>query len=135
MLFVGHGCLDAHVVEWLARSHDTVHLRDRQLQRLPNGDIFQLAAQEKHVVLTFDLDFGEILAGCGGQLVSVILFRLVNTRPDNVILRLDSVLRQSEPDLVRRERSSLSRMLDIVFEGYRSGANSSQGSRGFGGDM
>ena len=44
------------------------------LQRLPNGEIFQKAGREQRVVLTFDLDFGEILAASGGQLVSVILF-------------------------------------------------------------
>jgi predicted nuclease of predicted toxin-antitoxin system len=88
------------VVEWLrAAGHDAVHLRDEGLQRLPNGDIFHKAAGEQRVVLTFDLDFGEILAACGGQLVSVILFRLRNTRADFVIQRLADVLAQSSADL------------------------------------
>ena len=71
------------------------------MQRLPNGDIFQLALQEKRIVLTFDLDFGEILALSGGNLVSVILFRLHNTRSDHVIKRLEFVLQQSSPELAQ----------------------------------
>ncbi|HEU0068349.1 MAG TPA: DUF5615 family PIN-like protein, partial [Nitrospiraceae bacterium] len=50
-------------------------------------------------VLTFDLDFGEILANCAGQVVSVILFRLHNTRTDHVIGRLETVLIQSSNEL------------------------------------
>lgn len=61
MLFLADMGVSMRVVDWLRQqSHDVVHLRDRQLQRLPNGDIFQLAAQEHRIVLTFDLDFGEI---------------------------------------------------------------------------
>ncbi len=74
--------LSQRVVEWLrAAGHDAVHLRDEGLQRLPNGEIFQKAGREQRIVLTFDLDFGEILAGSGNQIVSVVLFRLRNTAP------------------------------------------------------
>lgn len=87
-------------VEWLqANGHDAVHLRVEGLQRLPNGEIFQKAANEHRIVLTFDLDFGEILAGSAGQIVSVILFRLRNTRTDFVIQRLDDVLKSSSDEL------------------------------------
>jgi predicted nuclease of predicted toxin-antitoxin system len=50
-------------------------------------------------VLTFDLDFGEILALIGGRRVSVVLFRLHNTRSSHVIDRLASVLRDSSEPL------------------------------------
>ena len=70
------------VVEWLrTKGHEAVHLRDEGLHRLPDDEIFQKAAREQRIVLTFDLDFGEILAASGGHIVSVILFRLRNTRP------------------------------------------------------
>jgi predicted nuclease of predicted toxin-antitoxin system len=88
------------VVDWLrTKGHDAVHLRDEGLQRLPNGEIFQKAGREQRVVLTFDLDFGEILAASAGQLVSVVLFRLRNARASFVIQRLDDVLNQSSADL------------------------------------
>src|SRR5947207_11226061 len=88
------------VVEWLRSSgHDAIHLRDEGLQTFPNGEIFQKAGREQRIVLTFDLDFGEILAASGGQTVSVILFRLRNTRSDFVIQRLADVLTQSSVEL------------------------------------
>ena len=43
-------------------------------------------------MLTFDLDFGEILAASAGKIVNVVLFRLRNTRAHFVIQRLDDVL-------------------------------------------
>jgi predicted nuclease of predicted toxin-antitoxin system len=39
-----------------AAAHDTVHLREEGLIRLPDPDIVAKAAQERRVVLTFDLD-------------------------------------------------------------------------------
>src|SRR5262245_45715030 len=82
-----HG-VSVRVVEWLRSSgHDAIHLRDEGLQRLPNGEIFQKAIREERAVLTFDLDFGEIVAASGGRSVSVILFRLRNTRAEFVIQR------------------------------------------------
>jgi predicted nuclease of predicted toxin-antitoxin system len=90
------------VVEWLrTKGHEAVHLRDEGLQRLPNGEIFQKAGREQRIVLTFDLDFGEILAASGRQIVSVILFRLRNTRTGFVIQRLDDVLNQSSAELMQ----------------------------------
>jgi predicted nuclease of predicted toxin-antitoxin system len=91
MRFLADMGVSQRVVEWLrAAGHDAVHLRDEGLQTLPNGEVFEKAGREQRIVLTFDLDFGEILAACRGQVVSVILFRLRNTRADNVIHRLDN---------------------------------------------
>ncbi len=52
-------------------------------------------------MLTFDLDFGEIVAASAGQIISVILFRLRNTRADFVIQRLADVLAQSSAELMQ----------------------------------
>lgn len=60
--------VDVRVVDWLrSQGHDATHLRDEGLQRLPNGEIFVKAVAESRVILTFDLDFGEILALSKGQ--------------------------------------------------------------------
>jgi predicted nuclease of predicted toxin-antitoxin system len=57
MRFLADMGVSMRVVEWLRSvGHDVVHLREQGLQRLPNGDIFQKAADEDRVVLTFDLD-------------------------------------------------------------------------------
>ena len=85
--------VDVRVVHWLrSQGHDATHLRDEGLQRLPNGEIFKKAVAESRVILTFDLDFGEILALSKGPKAGVILFRLRNTRTPHVIQRLASVL-------------------------------------------
>jgi predicted nuclease of predicted toxin-antitoxin system len=78
--------LDVRVVSWLReQGHEAVHLRDEGLQRLPNGDIFNKAIAERRVVLTVDLDFGEIAAPARGERASVVVFRLHNMRTAHVI--------------------------------------------------
>ncbi|HEY7328548.1 MAG TPA: DUF5615 family PIN-like protein [Gemmataceae bacterium] len=100
MRFLADMGVSQQVVEWLRNhGHDAVHLRDEGLQRLPNGEIFQKARHEQRIVLTFDLDFGEIVAASAGQIVSVVLFRLRNTRTDFVTRRREAVLNQSSADL------------------------------------
>jgi Domain of unknown function (DUF5615) len=45
-----------------AAGHDAVHLREEGLIRLPDREIVAKAAREGRIVLTFDLDFCDILA-------------------------------------------------------------------------
>jgi predicted nuclease of predicted toxin-antitoxin system len=45
--------------------HDAVHLRDEGLLRMEDSDILVKARSEDRVVLTFDLDFGDLLAASG----------------------------------------------------------------------
>jgi len=80
-------------VRWLTdNGHDANHLGDEGLHESPDSDVFDKAYSEKRIILTFDLDFGEILANSHGQSVSVILFRLRNTRTPHLIERLASAL-------------------------------------------
>jgi len=65
--------VDVRVAAWLRdQHHDAVHLRDEGLQRLPNGEIFTKAISERRIILTFDLDFGEIAALARGRKASVV---------------------------------------------------------------
>jgi predicted nuclease of predicted toxin-antitoxin system len=85
--------VEVRVGTWLREhGHEPVHLRDQGLQRLPNGEIFTKAISENRVILTFDLDFGEIAALARGRKASVVVFRLHNTRTAHVLERLASVL-------------------------------------------
>jgi predicted nuclease of predicted toxin-antitoxin system len=85
--------ISLRIVSWLkGRGHDVTHLRDEGLQRLPDREIFKKAAAEKRIILTFDLDFGEIVALSQDSPVSVFLFRLHNTTTSFVIKRLEQVL-------------------------------------------
>jgi predicted nuclease of predicted toxin-antitoxin system len=91
--FIVDMCADVRVAEWLRDAgHDVKHLRDENLHRLPNGEIFKKAGTERRFVVTFDLDFGEIISLSAGQNVSAIVFRLRNTRTYHVIDRLTLVL-------------------------------------------
>lgn len=67
--------VDIRVVQWLQQhGHDAKYLRDEGLHRMPNGEIFTKAIAEGRVIMTFDLDFGEIVALSREQKASVILF-------------------------------------------------------------
>ena len=61
-----------------------MHLREEGLQKLDDKSIFKKVIKEDRIVLTFDLDFGEISAQ-----TSIILFRLRNTRTPFVITRME----------------------------------------------
>ena len=81
MRFLADMGVDRRIVQWLQQNGDeAVHLSDEGLQRLPDLEIFDKAHSERRVILTFDLDFGEITAFSRGRIVSVVLFRLHNTR-------------------------------------------------------
>ena len=96
MRFLADMGLAREVVSWLCeQGHDAVHLREQGLHRLPDPDIFLKACAERRIILTFDLDFAEIAALSRRAEVSVIVFRLHNTRASNVIRRLSSVLAHS----------------------------------------
>src|SRR3989304_7527735 len=93
MRFLADMGVSQRVVNWVRNEdHDAIHVCEENLLRLPNGLIFEKAYSEKRILLTFDLDFGEIVALSGGRNVSVILFRLRNTRTQHVIDRLKNVL-------------------------------------------
>jgi predicted nuclease of predicted toxin-antitoxin system len=72
--------------------YDATHLRDEGLITLPDSEILAKANREGRIVLTFDLDFGDLLAASKGSSPSVILFRLRNQTPPAVTPRLFSVL-------------------------------------------
>jgi predicted nuclease of predicted toxin-antitoxin system len=76
-----------------AAAHDAVHLREDGLIRLPDLDIIAKAAQEQRVVLTFDLDFGDILAMSRAEAPSVIIFPSAK-----------SDTRRREPAVISRDR-------------------------------
>ena len=93
MRFLADMGVSHRVTAWLQDGgHDVVHLRDEGLHKLPDGEIFLKADREKRILLTFDLDFGEIVALSRGDPVSVVLFRVNDTSPAFVIRRLEEVL-------------------------------------------
>ena len=100
MRFLADMGISTQIVAWLNQSgHDAIHLSDEGLQRLPDHLVFEKARKEKRILLTFDLDFGEIAAASGSSKTSVVVFRMKNKRGQNVIERLDAVLQQVSTQL------------------------------------
>lgn len=80
-------------MEWLrSQGHDAIHLSDEELGKLPDREIFAKALTESRIILTFDLDFGEIATCARGSKVGVVVFRLHDTRMPHVLNRLKAVL-------------------------------------------
>jgi predicted nuclease of predicted toxin-antitoxin system len=76
--------------------HDAVHLHAEGLDRLPDSSILQKARDEQRVLLTHDLDFGELIAASEASTPSIVIFRLRNMRPTQVNRYLHGVLSQHQ---------------------------------------
>jgi predicted nuclease of predicted toxin-antitoxin system len=80
--------------------HDVLHLSEVGLNRLPDDEILILARRESRTIVTFDLDFGDLLAAGAHPLPSVILFRLRDPTPLSATSKLFEILSERETDLV-----------------------------------
>jgi predicted nuclease of predicted toxin-antitoxin system len=100
MKFLADMGISSHIVgELRQKGHNANHLLDEGLYRMTYGDILEKARQEKCVLLTHDLGFGELLAASGGNLPSVIIFRLKDMRASNVSRHLFSIINQQSEAL------------------------------------
>src|SRR3954462_2058293 len=81
--------------------HDVTHLEELGLRTLADIEIFKLAREERRVVLTFDLDFADIVATTNEPFPSVVIFRLRRGRPARVLARLEAVLSTASAALDR----------------------------------
>ena len=88
--------------------HDAVHLYDEDLGRLSDPAILRKARAEGRVLLTHDLDFGELMAASGAELPSVVIFRLRDMRPEQVNAYLGKVVTEHEQALERGVIASVS---------------------------
>ncbi len=104
---------------------EAFHLNDFGLGKLPDSEILLKAKEENFIVLTHDLDFGDILAASGDKLPSVIIFRLRNMKAVNVNGYLKTILSIYHESLERgsiisvSERSIRIRELPISFDSER----------------
>src|SRR2546421_6834305 len=110
MRFLADMGVSQRVVTWLQeQGHEATHLRDEGLQKLESGDIFTKAFRESRIILTWDLDFTEILALSKTGTVSAVVFRLMNTRSGSVHMTQDTCGKQvlpASPNSSRHEKSS-----------------------------
>lgn len=100
MKFLSDMRISQKTVEWLrTENYDSVHLREENLHKMKDEEIFEKAKKEDRIILTCDLDFGAILALSHSEFPSVILFRLSNERPENINKYLKTVLSKHSDDL------------------------------------
>lgn len=98
--------------------HAAKHLHEDQLDRMADPDILEKARAEGAIILTSDLDFGELAVMSKSALPSVIIFRLrPPMRADKVNRYLKNVLERHAADLERGALVSVSekwiRVLDL----------------------
>lgn len=77
-----------------ASGHDSIHLVEQNLHRMSDHDILAKARSEQRIVLTHDLDFGDLMAASGAQLPGVIIFRLSCMMAVNVNRYVDIILQE-----------------------------------------
>lgn len=100
MKFLADAGISPKTVEFLQHlGHEALHVRDLHMQRAPDVQIIDRARHDRSVVLTFDLDFGEVLALGVLDRPSVIIFRLGDERAESVNQRLRIAIDERTPDL------------------------------------
>ena len=100
MKFVADAGISPRTVKFLReQGHDVVHVRDIGMQRAKDAEILELARTQDRIVLTFDLDFGDLLALGLSDKPSTIIFRLDVETAESVNTNLLTVLAQTESDL------------------------------------
>jgi predicted nuclease of predicted toxin-antitoxin system len=68
--------------------HDAVHIRALGFVHLPDRDVFTRAAEDGRIVVTFDLDFRQIVGLAGAAGSGVVLLRLRLARQNHLRERL-----------------------------------------------
>ena len=100
MRFLADAGISPKTVEFLTQlGHEATHVRTLGLQRAPDVVLVERARADGSVVITFDLDFGDILALGVLDKPSVIIFRLTDERADSVNRRISVVLEERLTDL------------------------------------
>ncbi len=80
-------------VQLRAEGHDALHLRELGLGHLQDRHVFAHAKADQRIVVTFDLDFGEIVSLGGGT--GVVLLRLRSVRTAHVQRRVSVALTEA----------------------------------------
>jgi predicted nuclease of predicted toxin-antitoxin system len=94
--FIANMGISPSTVAFLRQNgHQASHLHELGLDRLSDEEILEKARVESAVILTADLDFGDLLAVQGTALPSVITFRLQPPMTSTKVNRyLERILQQ-----------------------------------------
>jgi predicted nuclease of predicted toxin-antitoxin system len=85
---------------WLrSLGHDAVHLNDEFLNTLIDISILEKAISEKRIIITTDMDFGQLLAFNKSKQAPVIQFCTSVFTPVNIREKLEVVFKEFESQL------------------------------------
>ncbi len=93
------GVANATVEVLRSLGHDVEHVRDIGKSSISDSEILMPARTEGRTVLTFDLDFGDLMAAAGEALPSVVIVRTRNQRPGVATPRIVDVAGRFRRDL------------------------------------
>ncbi len=100
MRFLADAGISPKTVEFLINlGHEVIHVRTLGLQRSTDRALVEHAQDGGHVIVTFDLDFGDILALGVLDKPSAIILRLGDERADSVNRHLSVVVTECVEDL------------------------------------
>ena len=100
MRFLANAGISPKTVDFLKQlGHEAVHVRTLGLERAADRVLIDRALADSSVVVTFDLDFGDILALGVLDKPSVIICRLADERSESVNRHLSTVLAERLKEL------------------------------------
>ena len=100
MRFLSDMGIAQSVSSWLkSQGHDAIHLNDEDLYKLADISIIEKAVSEKRIILTTDMDFGQLLAFNKAHEVSVIQFRTSTFTPFNIRNKLELLFEEFSDQL------------------------------------
>lgn len=101
MKFIIDNALSPFLAGFLNKlGHDAIHVRDVQMHDATDEMIFELAIQEKRIIVSADTDFGTLLVAKRKTAPSVILFRKGSVQKPEIMAKfLEKHLPMFEPEL------------------------------------
>ena len=88
--------LPPQLAQWLrSEGHDAVHVIEQGFGASSDHEILMRAAAERRIVVSFDLDFGDILAAAQQAGTGAVLLRLRSARQTHVRQRLQVAIAQA----------------------------------------
>jgi predicted nuclease of predicted toxin-antitoxin system len=103
MRFLADMGISPVTVTWLnEQGHDARHLSEDGLHTLSDREIFDKAGKEDRIILTTDLDFGEIAMSAGSSNTRVKIFRQENRTPTVINLYLEKAIAIVKKELADR---------------------------------